>query len=94
MFALERDDPEADCLGEDGRLVVRFTTEVVRDAAPSAGTFAAMTARFSTRDVMQLVMIIGQYMLVGRTMATSQIDMDPAIGGSVLGEAEKYRDDG
>jgi alkylhydroperoxidase family enzyme len=87
--ALERDEVEAECLGEDGRLVVRFTTEVVRDAAPSDETFAAMAARFSPREIVQLLLVIGQYMMVARVMATSQIDLDPALGGDVLGNVDR-----
>lgn len=84
IAALEADDAEADCLGEDGRLVVRFTTEVVRDATPSDATFAAMAERFTPREIMHLLLVIGQYMTVARVMATSQIDLDPALGGDVL----------
>jgi alkylhydroperoxidase family enzyme len=90
--ALERDDPEALALGEDGRLVVRFTTEVVRDAAPSEATFAAMAARFSPREIVHLLMAIGNYMLVARIMATSQIDLDAALGGDVLANAQAALD--
>jgi len=85
--AIERDEADAECLGDAGRLIVRFTTEVVRDAAPSEETFAAMAARHSPREIMHLVMVIGQYMLVARVMATSQIDLDPALGDDVLGAA-------
>jgi alkylhydroperoxidase family enzyme len=87
--AIERDEPEAPALGEDGRLVVRFTTEVVRDAAPSEATFAAMAERFTPREIVHLLMAIGQYMLVARIMATSQIDLEPALGGEVLDNAQR-----
>src|SRR5580704_2716980 len=46
--ALAEDDLDAEVLGEDGRLVVRFTTQVVRDATPDEATFAAMSARFTS----------------------------------------------
>jgi len=90
--ALERDDPDALALGPDGRLVVRFTTEVVRDAAPSQETFAAMAERFTPREIVHLLMAIGQYMMVARIMATSQVDLDPALGGAVLGNAQAALD--
>src|SRR5215210_4120786 len=38
VAALERDKPEADCFSEDQLLVLRFTTEVVRDAQASERT--------------------------------------------------------
>ncbi len=92
VAALERDDVEAECLGEDGRLVVRFTTEVVRDATPSEETFAAMRDRFTPREIVHLLLVIGQYMTVARIMATAQIDLDPALGDEVLGQVEASRE--
>jgi 4-carboxymuconolactone decarboxylase len=84
LDAIQDGDLEADVLGPDGRLVVRFTTQVVRDAAPDDETFAAMTARFSPREIIHLLLLIGQYMMLARIMATSQIDLEPPIGWSGL----------
>ena len=71
-------------LDGDAGLVVGFTTEVVRDASPGEETLAAMKARFSTREIVHLLLVIGQYMMLGRIMATARIDLDPAIGGALL----------
>ncbi len=86
--ALEQDDVEADALGEDGRLVVRFTTQVVRDATPDDETFAAMSARFSVAEITQLLLVIGQYMMVARVMATAQLEVDAVLGKDVLAGIE------
>jgi alkylhydroperoxidase family enzyme len=85
LEAIQRGEDDAPALGPDGQLVVRFTTQVVRDASPDEETFAAMTARFNPREIMHLLLLIGQYMMLARIMATSQIDLDPAIGGAALG---------
>ncbi|HEX4110862.1 MAG TPA: carboxymuconolactone decarboxylase family protein [Solirubrobacteraceae bacterium] len=79
MRALRDGDVEAEALGQDGRLVVGFTTQVVRDARPDDETYAAMQARFTSREIVQLLLVIGQYMMIGRVMATVQIDLDPAL---------------
>jgi alkylhydroperoxidase family enzyme len=91
VAALEADDVEAEALGEDGRLVVRFTTQVVRDATPDDETFAAMSERFSSAEIVQLVLAIGQYMMVGRVMATAQLEVDAVLGGDVLAGVERVR---
>jgi 4-carboxymuconolactone decarboxylase len=70
--------------GDAGEVVLRFTEEVVRDAAPSDETFAAMTERFSAQEIVELLLVIGQYMGLARVMATAQIDMDPPIGAALL----------
>ena len=89
VAALEHDDVEADALGEDGRLVVRFTTQVVRDAAPDERTFAAMSARFTAAQITQLLLTIGQYMMVARVMATAQLELDAVLGADVLAGVER-----
>jgi alkylhydroperoxidase family enzyme len=84
VAALEADDLDAEVLGEDGRLVVRFTGQVVLDASPDDATFAAMSARFTTAQITQLLLVIGQYMMVGRVMATAQLEVDAVLGADVL----------
>jgi alkylhydroperoxidase family enzyme len=71
-------------LGGDDALVARFTEQVVRDAAPDDETFAAVAERFPPREIIELLLAIGQYMMVARVMATAQIDMDPPIGSDAL----------
>lgn len=87
LDAISRGDLDDAALGDDGRLVVRFTTQVVRDASPDEETFAAMSARFTPREIIHLLLVIGQYMMLGRIMATSRIDLEPAIGAEALQRA-------
>jgi 4-carboxymuconolactone decarboxylase len=89
--ALEEQDLEADALGEDGRLIVAFTTQVVRDATPDEATFAAMSARFTTAQITQLLLVIGQYMMLARVMATAQLEVDAVLGADVLAGVERVR---
>lgn len=91
VAALEAGDPEAEVLGEDGRLVVRFTTQVVQDATPDEETFAAMAERFTSAEITQLLLVIGQYMMVGRVMATAQLELDAVLGADVLANVESRR---
>jgi alkylhydroperoxidase family enzyme len=87
--ALAADDVAADALGEDGRLVVRFTTQVVRDATPDEETFAAISKRFTNAEITQLLLVVGQYMMVARVMATAQLEVDAVLGADVLSGIER-----
>jgi 4-carboxymuconolactone decarboxylase len=89
VAALEAGEEEADSLGEDGRLIVRFTTQVVRDATPDEATFAHMSARFTRAEITQLLLVIGQYMMVARVMATAQLEVDAVLGADVLAGVER-----
>jgi 4-carboxymuconolactone decarboxylase len=71
--------------GDGDDLVLRFTEEVVRDVSPSDETFAAMSERFGPRQIVELLLVIGQYMMLARVMATAQIDMDEPVGPSLIG---------
>jgi 4-carboxymuconolactone decarboxylase len=76
VAALERDEPEADCFSDDQRLVLRFTTEVVREVRASDETFEELAQRLSAREIVELLMVIGQYMMIARVAATTDIELD------------------
>jgi len=73
--------------GDPGDIVLRFTEEVVRDASPSDETFAAMSERVPPRQIVELILVIGQYMTLARLMATAQIDLDEPIGARLISDA-------
>jgi len=91
VAALEGGDVAAEVLGADGRLVVRFTEQVVIDATPDEQTFAEMRERFSVAEIVQLLLVIGNYMMVGRVMATAQLEVDAVLGDDVLANVEASR---
>src|SRR2546423_9372260 len=70
----------------DDVLVVAATEQIVRDAAPDEETFERLAQRFSPREIVELVLTIGQYMLVARVMATAQIDIEPPAGSGGIGD--------
>jgi alkylhydroperoxidase family enzyme len=87
VVALERDDPEAGCFSSDQQLVLRFTTEVVRDAQASDATLAQLSEVVSPREIVELLMVIGQYMMVARVMATTRMEIDEPAGPDALSAA-------
>ncbi|HEX3910130.1 MAG TPA: carboxymuconolactone decarboxylase family protein [Solirubrobacteraceae bacterium] len=89
VAAMQADEVDAPALGEDGRLVVRFTGQVVLDAGPDESTFAAMSARFSPAEIVQLLLVIGQYMMVARVIATAQLEVDAVLGADVLSSSQR-----
>jgi alkylhydroperoxidase family enzyme len=79
VAALERDDIEADCFSGAQRTVLLFTTEFLRDARVSDETFGAATELLSARELIELMMVIGQYSMLARVMATTDLDLDEPI---------------
>jgi len=76
VTAIDQGEIEADCFTPDQRLVLLFTTEVVRDARASEETFSAISERLTAREIVELLMVIGQYMMLGRVMATTDMELD------------------
>jgi alkylhydroperoxidase family enzyme len=87
VAALERDEPEASCFSDDQRLALRFTTEVVRDAQASDETLDRLETILSPREIIELMMVIGQYMMVARVMATTRMELDEPAGPDLLAAA-------
>ncbi len=89
VAALERDEPDADCFSQSQRLVLRFTTEVVRAARAAEEAFAGLKETMSPREIVELLMVIGNYMMIARVMATTDMELDEPAG---LGALQASRD--
>jgi alkylhydroperoxidase family enzyme len=84
VAALEGNDIDAECFDPLERLVLRFTTEVVQDVRASEPTFGALAARLSPREVVELILTVGYYMLVARLLESTDVDMDPPAGARMV----------
>jgi alkylhydroperoxidase family enzyme len=84
VAALERDDAGAACFDPVDRVVLRATDEIVRDGGPSDATFAELQSRFSNREIVELVLAVGFYMVMARLMISTRIDVDEASGHKIL----------
>ncbi|MGZ8667531.1 MAG: carboxymuconolactone decarboxylase family protein [Solirubrobacterales bacterium] len=84
VAALERDEDEAECFSDEEQAVIAFTTEVVRDARAGDRSFAAVSGFLAPREIVELLMVIGNYMLVARVMATAELEIDPPAGAEGL----------
>ena len=81
--AVRADDIAASCFNATEQLVLRFTTEVVRDVRASDAVFAEMTAHFSAREIVELIFAIGFYMTMARLMETTGLDLDAPAGSKM-----------
>jgi 4-carboxymuconolactone decarboxylase len=88
VSAIERGDIDADCFDETDRLVLRFTDEVIAGGASEA-TFAAASERFSSREIVELLLAVGYYMMLARVMRSVDIDLDEPVGAAVVDSARR-----
>jgi 4-carboxymuconolactone decarboxylase len=77
VTAVDRGALDDRALGEGERAALRFATEVVRDVRASDEALAALwAASFSPREVVELLLVVGQYMMVARVAETAGIELD------------------
>lgn len=89
ITALDRGDATAACFDEKERAVLAFTDEVVRDTRPSDDALAKLKAHCPDREVMELTIAIGFYMLMARIMEVSGIEVEAPVGDKIVRAADK-----
>jgi len=77
----EIDAPEA--LSELDRAVLAFTAEVVEGPRVSDPTFAAVRAHLSPREIVELLLTIGEYLMLARVMTTLELEIDEPAGAGL-----------
>ena len=85
--AVERGD--LDALGTAEAAVLRFAGEVVRDVRASDEAFAAVSDHLTPREIVELMLVIGQYMMVARIALNADIEIDE--GGAAVADAAGRR---
>ena len=89
IAALERGDIDADCFDAEERAVLAFTGDLVREVRPSEANFALIQERFSSREIVELILAVGYYMMLARLMETTGLDLDEAAGGKVFEQVQR-----
>jgi alkylhydroperoxidase family enzyme len=89
--ALSRGEIEDASFDAVERLVLRFTTEVLRDVRASDSTFAALAGRLSPREIVELILTVGYYMMLARLLESTAVDLDPPAGTRVVDSLRSAR---
>jgi 4-carboxymuconolactone decarboxylase len=86
IAALERrETQQSAALGDAERAVVAFAAEVVAGPRVSDATFDAVSRWLSPREIVELLLTIGNYMMLARVMTTLELELDDPAGDQVLG---------
>lgn len=59
--------------------VIRFADEVVANVKASAAAYDAVASHLSQREIVELLMTIGQYMGIARLLANLEIEVDAFV---------------
>lgn len=87
LVALDAGDLDHESFSPRERAVLRFTTEVVRVPRPDDDVFAGLRENLPDRQIVELILVIGAYTMLGRMMTALDLDLDDALGEDVLRRA-------
>jgi alkylhydroperoxidase family enzyme len=80
--ALERGD--LDAFEEPARSAIELATAVVRGPRVTDELFGRLREHFDDRRIVELLLAIGEYLMLARVMTVLEMDLDDAVGDRVL----------
>jgi alkylhydroperoxidase family enzyme len=85
IAAVQAQDLDSACLGESDRAVLRFARELIEQPRVGDETFAQARRHLSPREIVELMLTVGDYLMLARIMTTLELELDDAAGLRVLG---------
>lgn len=74
----------AECLDGSQRAVLALTQAVVAGPRVGDDLFAEARRHLNPREIVELLMVIGNYAALARVMTVLELDLDPAVGDAVV----------
>jgi len=77
------------CFTDLERVALRFTEQVVNNVRAEEATVREVMKFLSPREVVELIMTIGFYMMAARITETTRTDLDPPAGTKVIDQLKR-----
>lgn len=84
IAALQQGEGESEHFTAREQLALAFVDEVIQTPQLSDALFERMRRLFSSREIVELLLVVGWYWTVGRLMTTLDIEPDAALGTQAL----------
>jgi alkylhydroperoxidase family enzyme len=84
ISAVQLGELTSPALSDLERAVLRFAAEVLDGPRVSDDTFAAVSERLSPREIVELLLTVGEYLMLARVMTTLELEIDAAAGSAVV----------
>ena len=89
IAALAVGDDEARCFDAREKAALRFTREVVIDVGASEATVAEARKHLCEREMVELILMAGFYIMLARLTESLGVETDPPIGSALVRNIEK-----
>ncbi len=86
--ALKAGDDLAACFSAAEKAALRFTREVVVDVGASEASLTEARKHLSEREIVELILVAGFYIMLARLTETLDIPNDPPIGDKLVSQIE------
>ncbi len=73
-----------EALDQPQRAVLAFTSEVIDQPRVSDEAFGSLSRHLAPREIVELMLTIGNYLMLARIMTTLEIELDEAVGNEVV----------
>ncbi|MGO9453195.1 MAG: carboxymuconolactone decarboxylase family protein [Candidatus Binataceae bacterium] len=87
--AISNRQVDAACFTDLERAALRFTEQVVNNVRAEDATVREVMKFLSPREVVELIMTIGFYMMAARITETTRTDLDPPAGTKVIDQLKR-----
>lgn len=76
LIAAIHEGPDAKAFDETQKIVMRYTDDVVKNVRAGDETFKAVSGKLPLKEVQELTICIGYYMMVSRFLETFDVDIE------------------
>ncbi|MFJ4156254.1 carboxymuconolactone decarboxylase family protein [Pseudomonas sp. NPDC089752] len=76
LAALQKGDIQGELWSEEDRAILRFIDEQIRNGVVGEETFKAAKAYMNDRQLVELLIVIGAYALIGNVMETTELQLE------------------
>jgi alkylhydroperoxidase family enzyme len=84
--ALRAGDDQAVCFSDAQKAALRFAREVVVDVGASNESLAEAKKHLSEREIVELILVAGFYIMLARLTETLDIPNDPPVGDKLVSQ--------
>jgi alkylhydroperoxidase family enzyme len=89
--ALEQSKFDAPVFRDKEKVLLKFSSEVIRDVRASEATLKQAQKHFSPQEIVEIILTCGFYMTMARMTETTGVDVDPPAGMEIVKSLEKLR---
>jgi alkylhydroperoxidase family enzyme len=85
--ALQRGELDAECFDPGMRAALAATAELLERPRLSDATFAALAKHFPPREIVEIIVTVGYYMMIARLLESTAVDIDEPAGTAIVDAA-------